>query len=272
MRQQAGDQPLPGTRFMPKLLFISDLHLSPSQPDILASFLRFLRSDAPAADALYILGDLFDSWVGDDDDTELAGQVRGGLAALSNQVRIHFQAGNRDFLIGARFCEQTGVSLMEDETVIDIQGKRILLMHGDLLCTDDLDYQQARKTLHDPGFISDFLSRPLAERHQLVAHYRKLSGEATAAKAANIMDINQQALLSFMGKHRADCLIHGHTHRPAEHLFELDGRSRRRLVLAPWSDTSAQVLQLDYSDDKPGMLISRYEAGTRNSSGAASYC
>ena len=124
---------------MPRLLFISDLHLSPTHPDILAPVLRFLRSDAGKADALYMLGDLFDSWVGDDDDTELARQVRGGLAALSEHIPVHFQAGNRDFLIGARFCEQTGVSLMEDETVIEIKGKRILLMHGDLLCTDELD-------------------------------------------------------------------------------------------------------------------------------------
>ena len=262
--RQAGNlqAPLPAGTLMPRLLFISDLHLSPTHPDILASFLGFLRSDAGKADALYILGDLFDSWVGDDDDTELARQVRGALAALSEHIPVHFQAGNRDFLIGARFCEQTGVSLMADETVIEIKGKRILLMHGDLLCSDDLDYQQARKTLRNPAFISDFLSKPLAERQQLAAHYRKLSGEATAAKAANIMDVNQQTLVSFMHKHRADWLIHGHTHRPGDHEFELDGRPCKRLVLAPWSDDSAQIMQLDYSDDEPGILISRYDAGT----------
>ena len=257
---------------MPRLIFISDLHLSPSHPDSLQKFLHFLRSEARTAEALYILGDLFDSWVGDDDDSEMARRVRGGLADLSKRILVFFQPGNRDFLIGELFASQTGTRLLEDETVIEINGKRILLMHGDLLCTDDLDYQQARKTLRSPEFISDFLSRPLPEREQLAAHYRKLSGEATAVKAADIMDVNQQTVQSFMTRHHADWLIHGHTHRPADHDFALSGKNRRRLVLAAWAPESAQFIQLDYSVGKPGIVTSRYEAGTANSPGAASYC
>jgi UDP-2,3-diacylglucosamine hydrolase len=223
-----------------------------------------------AADALYILGDLFDSWVGDDDNSELAGQVREGLKALSAQTKIYFQPGNRDFLIGGLFAHQTGIRMMEAETVIEINKQRILLMHGDLLCTDDVDYQQARITLRSKEFISDFLTKSLKERARLAAQYRKLSGEATAAKASDIMDVNQQTVLSFMRRHKAHYLIHGHTHRPGEHSFELDGQPCQRLVLAAWQDKAAQIMRLDYSADKPGMLISRYEEGTENSSAATS--
>lgn len=257
---------------MSKLIFISDLHLSPSHPGTLQKFLLFLNSEANTAEALYILGDLFDGWIGDDDNSDLANQVREGLAGLSSRTQVYFQPGNRDFLLGTLFASQTGIRLLEDEHVIEIDGKRILLMHGDLLCTDDLDYQRARKTLRNPGVINDLLSKPLVEREQLAAHYRKLSGEATAVKTADIMDVNQHAVQSFMAKHKADWLIHGHTHRPADHDFMLDGKNCRRLVLAAWTDESAQYIQLDYSADKPGMVTSRYEAGTRNSSGAASYC
>jgi len=253
---------------MPRLLFISDLHLSPVHPGALQLFLNFLTSDATEADALYILGDLFDSWIGDDIDSELANQVRQGLKALSSHTRIYFQPGNRDFLLGELFTEQTGVQIIDEETIIEINDQRMLLMHGDLLCTDDVDYQQARNTLRSQEFIGDFLSKSLQERNRLAAHYRKISGETTAAKAAGIMDVNQQTVLSFMDKHHARYLIHGHTHRPAEHDFQLGDQPCQRQVLASWADDSAEILQLDYSDDKPGMLISRYESGTKNSSGA----
>ncbi len=250
---------------MSQLLFISDLHLSPAHPGTLQLFLKFLKSDARQANALYILGDLFDSWVGDDEDSELASQVRQGLTALSKQTQIYFQPGNRDFLLGQKFAGQTGIRIMEEETVIEINGRRILLIHGDLLCTDDLDYQQARKTLRSEEFIRDFLARPLQERALLAAQYRKLSGEATSVKALDIMDVNQQTVLSFMRRHQANYLIHGHTHRPGDHSLEWDGHPCQRLVLAAWSEKSAQVMQLAYSADKPGMVISRYEAGGENS-------
>ena len=134
-------------------------------------------------------------------------------------------------------------------------------MHGDLLCTDDADYQQARKTLRSPAFIDDFLSKPIQERLTLAAQYRKLSGEAIALKASDIMDVNQQAVLSVMHKHHAHHLIHGHTHRPNDHVFEVDGQQYQRSVLSDWSNTSAEILRIDYSNDKPGMHISRYGIG-----------
>lgn len=244
---------------MPSLLFISDLHLSASNPDTLHLFLKFLQMDASKAEALYILGDLFDSWVGDDVDSDFTNRVRQGLKALASQTRVHFQPGNRDFLIGTLFAEQTDIRLLEDETVIEINGQRILLMHGDLLCTDDKDYQQARKTLRSPAFIDDFLAKPVPERTALAAQYRKQSGEAIALKAADIMDVNQQAVLSTMRKHHARLLIHGHTHRPHDHVFEANGQQYQRLVLADWSDKSSEVLQIDYSDDNPGLGVSRYQ-------------
>lgn len=237
-------------------------------PGALQLFLSFLKSDAEEADGLYILGDLFDSWIGDDVDSELAHQVRKGLKALSAHTQIFFQPGNRDFLIGELFAEQSGIQILDEETVIEINDQRVLLMHGDLLCTDDADYQQARKALRNAAFISDFLGKSLEERTTLAAHYRKLSGEATAVKAADIMDVNQQAVLAYMGRHRARYLIHGHTHRPAVHNFKQGDQPCQRQVLASWSDDWAEILQLDYSADKPGILISRYEFGTKNNSGA----
>lgn len=255
---------------MPQLLFISDLHLSPSNQGCLQLFLQLLESDARQADALYILGDLFDSWIGDDEESELASQVREGLKTLSKQTQIYFQPGNRDFLLGELFAEQTGIRILKEEVVIEVNNQRILLMHGDLLCTDDLEYQQARKTFRNEEIIRDFLARPLQERAQLAAQYRKLSGEATAVKAQDIMDANQQAVASFMHRHQADYLIHGHTHRPCDHSFELNGQPCQRSVLAAWSDKSAPIMRLDYSADKPGIRISRYEAGTENSSDATS--
>ncbi len=227
---------------MPRLLFISDLHLSSSNQGTLKLFLEFLKSDALEADALYILGDLFDSWIGDDDTSEVANLVRAGLKTLSNQTRVCFQRGNRDFLVGELFAKQTGIQIVEDETVVELDGQRILLMHGDLLCTHDLDYQQARKTLHSQDFISDFLSKSLAERARLAAYYRQLSGEAITEKATDVTDVNQQTVRSFMLKHRADYLIHGHTHRPGQHRIELNNATIWRIVLSDWYGSYAQPL------------------------------
>lgn len=238
---------------MSERLFIADLHLSAQRPETLALFLRFLQERAPRADALYILGDLFDAWVGDDDDSELAGQVRAGLKALTaGGTPVYIQHGNRDFLIGEDFCADTGVTLLEETAVVDLDGQPTLLMHGDLLCTDDTDYQQARLMLRSPAFIADFLSRPLVERAAIAAEYRKKSGEATSLKAEDIMDVNPDTVADYLRHHGVDRLIHGHTHRPGEHEHGVDGRQTRRWVLSEWHRDHGEYLSAE------GPTISRH--------------
>ena len=230
---------------MPQSLFISDLHLSPDRPGTLELFLHFLGERARQASALYILGDLFDSWIGDDDHSEMADRVRQALRDLSAHTPVHLQHGNRDFLIGQAFLADTGADLMEEETLVSLEGIPTLLMHGDLLCTDDLDYQQARQMLRSPAFIEDFLAKSLAERSAIVAEYRRMSGEAISMKAEDIMDVNPRTVADFMRKHGATHLIHGHTHRPGLHEFSLDGQPARRIVLAEWHEDRGEVLRVD---------------------------
>ena len=230
---------------MSQQLFIADLHLSAERPDTLALFLRFLRQRAPRADALYILGDLFDAWIGDDDDSPMAEQVRAGLKTLSDGgTPVYIQHGNRDFLIGEDFLAASGAKLLDETEVVDLDGTPTLLMHGDLLCSDDVEYQQARQMLRSPAFIQDFLSRPLAERAALAAEYRKRSGEATSLKAEDIMDVNDQTVVDTLRRHGVSQLIHGHTHRPDEHQHPVDGRIAHRWVLAEWHPDHAEALCL----------------------------
>ena len=228
---------------MAEKLFISDLHLAPRQPATTARFLAFLRERAVRADALYILGDLFDAWIGDDDESPPAAEVREGVRALTScGVPVFVQHGNRDFLIGEQFLRQTGCALLPEIEVREIAGEATLLLHGDLLCTDDLDYQQARGLLRDPAFIADFLGRPLGERALLAAEYRRRSGEATSIKPEDIMDVNHQTVADYMRRHAVNRLIHGHTHRQGRHVFELDGITRERIVLGEWHPERGSVL------------------------------
>jgi UDP-2,3-diacylglucosamine hydrolase len=226
-------------------LFISDLHLAAERPQAMALFLRFSRERAPRAEALYILGDLFDAWIGDDDDGALAAAVRGALRDLaSGGVPVFFQGGNRDFLVGERFAAQTGVRLLPEFAVVDLYGTPTLLTHGDLLCTDDLDYQKARVLLRSPPFVADFLAKPLPARAALAAEYRRRSGEATSLKADDIMDVNADAVAAAMREHGVRRLIHGHTHRPAVHPMTLDGASAERIVLAEWHEDRGQCVSV----------------------------
>lgn len=230
---------------MPQALFIADLHLAESEPGLLRRFQAFLQQQALQASALYILGDLFNVWLGDDDDSAFANTVRQALKTASDQVPIFFQHGNRDFLLGQQFAEQTGATLLPDEAVIQIGKQRVLIMHGDQLCTDDLAYQQARAYLRNPSTISDFLSKSPQERAMIAAHLRQQSGEAMQQKAADIMDVNAQAVQAAMRQHQVHTLIHGHTHRPALHAMELDGAPAHRLVCGDWHNEGALVLALD---------------------------
>lgn len=216
-------------------LFISDLHLDESRPQITELFLRFLSSRASEADALYILGDLFEAWVGDDDDTELAGRTLGALATLrEGNVPLFVMHGNRDFLIGSAFAERTGATLLGDRHCISLNGVATLLMHGDLLCTDDVDYQALRRQLRSPAWQSEWSGKSLQERRAIAAAMRAQSIAATGGKSEEIMDVNAQAVRETMLEHGVTRLIHGHTHRPGIHTLDLNGAAAERIVLGDW--------------------------------------
>ncbi|MGV6816582.1 MAG: UDP-2,3-diacylglucosamine diphosphatase [Thiotrichales bacterium] len=214
--------------------FISDLHLDQSRPEIVGLFLQFLQEQQDTK-ALYILGDLFEYWIGDDQPiTALEPLIKALQKLTSNGVPVYFIAGNRDFLIGSQFAQATGITLLPDMKVIDLYGRRALIMHGDTLCTDDLPYQQLRTMLRDPAWQQQFLSLPLAERIEQARQLREKSQTETSDKDASIMDVNQQTVESVMTAHKVDLLIHGHTHRPAVHDFMLGAKSARRIVLGDW--------------------------------------
>jgi len=222
-------------------LFISDLHLADTQPEITRLLLDFLQQHAAQADALYILGDLFDAWLGDDDVSALNQQVASALGKLNKtSTPVYFIHGNRDFLLGERYAEQASLRLLPQTEVIDLYGQRALIMHGDTLCTDDIEYQVFRAKVRDPVWQQQILSLPLAQRRQLAGQLRETSRNATRLKAEDITDVNQTAVLQALRDHDLDLLIHGHTHRPALHQLDCDGRAARRIVLGDW-DAQAQT-------------------------------
>ncbi len=227
------------------LLFISDLHLDVNRPDITQTFFTFLERYATQADALYILGDIFNVWLGDDAGSELDRQVAEKLQALSSQgVAINLMHGNRDFLIGSEFAASCGASLIKEPHLLHDGEQRILLMHGDVLCTRDSDYMAFRDMVRQPGWQQEFLARPLQERRAFAAQARQQSKTMSSNKPEDIMDVTQEAVTQFMQAHKASCLIHGHTHRPAVHTLESEGRQLRRLVLSDWEDR-VQFVRLD---------------------------
>jgi UDP-2,3-diacylglucosamine hydrolase len=226
-------------------LFISDLHLSAERPDTVRLFLAFLAQRASRADTLYILGDLFDAWIGDDLDLPPIPQIKAALHTLTQSgTAVRLMHGNRDFLLGTRFCAETCCELLPDPTLLNLQGIPTLLMHGDSLCTDDLDYQAFRRQIREPAFIRHFLSLPIPQRIATVTELRNKSGEATSLKAEEIMDVNQQAVEDYLLEYGAQRLIHGHTHRPTLHQFELAGQQARRYVLAEWHADRAGFLSV----------------------------
>jgi len=221
-------------------LFISDLHLDAARPHIVELFTQFVAADARRAEALYILGDLFESWIGDDDDSPLALQVAQALSALQQSgVPIFFMHGNRDFLLGHEYAQRAGMTLLTDPTVAEFGGERTLLMHGDMLCTDDAAYQEFRAVVRNPDWQKQFRARSLSERHAFAAQARAESVKHTAGAKPEIMDVNQGAVLAAMRKHGVRTLIHGHTHRPATHRFDLDGQAAERIVLGDWYEQSS---------------------------------
>jgi UDP-2,3-diacylglucosamine hydrolase len=216
-------------------LFISDLHLDPREGPTVRLFLDFVEREALAASALYILGALFEAWLGDDDDDPALAPILAALARLRDAgVPCAVMHGNRDFLLGARFEALTGCRLLGDYETITIDGAPVLLTHGDLLCTDDTRYMTLRAQLRNPDWQRTFLAKPLAERRAIAAELRRMSAGEIAAKAEDIMDVNQTTVERTMRAHGVRQLLHGHTHRPAVHRFELDGAPATRIVLGAW--------------------------------------
>ncbi|MFT5887679.1 MAG: UDP-2,3-diacylglucosamine hydrolase [Zhongshania sp.] len=226
-------------------LFISDLHLDETRPDISRALFSFLQNTAVKAEALYILGDFFEAWVGDDDQSELIDLVTLALRELSDSgVRLYIMHGNRDFLIGQQFCQAVGATLLNDPTVIDLYGEPTLLMHGDSLCSADQQYMQFRKILRSPEWQQEGLSKPLEERRVIAKQLRMASGEANSNKAEDIMDVSPDDVLTALTEHQCLRLVHGHTHRPARHPLKLEGQAAERIVLGDW-DRSGWVLKAD---------------------------
>ncbi|MGD2137168.1 MAG: UDP-2,3-diacylglucosamine diphosphatase [Gammaproteobacteria bacterium] len=220
---------------LPVTLFVSDLHLDPERPATTQLFLEFLGQRACQADALYILGDLFEAWIGDDDDTAMNHAVIRGLRACAESgTPLFVMHGNRDFLLGEEFARQSRCTLLDDPTRIDLYGTPTLLMHGDLLCTDDREYMQFRAMVHDPRWQADMLSRPLAERRQIAADMRRTSREQNSGKPESIMDVNPGAVIDIMTASQVTRLIHGHTHRPAIHDPGIPETRAQRIVLGDW--------------------------------------
>lgn len=220
-------------------LFISDLHLSRTRPDVTARFLRFLKQRAHGVERLYILGDLFDAWVGDDDPSPPNPAVISALKTLvQSGTSIYLQHGNRDFLIGEQFLQDSAVELLDDYTVINLYGTPTLLMHGDLLCSDDVAYLQFRAKSHTPEWQQSVLSKPLFLRLLLARWYRVRSRFHKRNKTTEIMDVNGLEVEKIMKTHKVTRLIHGHTHRPGIHHPIVAGQPAERFVLAEWNQDS----------------------------------
>lgn len=216
-------------------LFISDLHLTAGDSETTGRFVRFMEGPAREARELYILGDLFEAWIGDDDDDPRLTPIVAAIRALTDAgIACAFMHGNRDFLLGPEFCAATGARLLGDYERVTLFGQPVLLTHGDLLCTDDTRYMKLRDELRSAEWQRDFLARPLAERRQIASDLRQLSATEIATKSDYIMDVNQKAVERTMREHGVTLLVHGHTHRPAVHRFVLDGQEAARIVLGAW--------------------------------------
>jgi UDP-2,3-diacylglucosamine hydrolase len=227
-------------------LFVSDLHLAPERPAVTRAFLDFLGgAEAPV---LYILGDLFEAWVGDDDDSPLAQSVMGALAAASARgIRLHFLAGNRDFSVGQRFARRTGAHLLGDQESVSIAGRNLLLLHGDTLCTDDAAYQRFRRRIRNPWVLGLLRRLPLAARRRIAQRWREASARHNSNKPEYIMDVNERAVTEAFRTSQAELMIHGHTHRPGRHRYRIDGRERERVVLGDWTDVQGWYAHLEDS-------------------------
>ena len=236
--------PLSPDSRVPISLFISDLHLSPETPTGTDTLLRFLRETAPQAESLYVLGDLFEYWIGDEGlDQPYAKQIAQAFRTLADRgVRTYFMHGNRDFLIGERFAQASGLQLLRDPALVDLYGTPTVLMHGDTLCSDDYEYQKFRAMVRNPAWQQAFLTKPLDERVRMAREVRGKSEQAKQVKDMTIMDVAPATVDDAFRAHHYARLIHGHTHRPARHEHKVDGRDCERWVLADWYDHGSYLL------------------------------
>ncbi|MDF2152469.1 UDP-2,3-diacylglucosamine diphosphatase [Vibrio sp. CAU 1672] len=226
-------------------LFISDLHLTPSRPDITECFMTFMRTEAISADALYVLGDLFEFWIGDDDNTPFASSIRAEFKALTEAgVAVYFIQGNRDFLLGERFCKETGLTLLDDVCTIDLYGQKAVILHGDTLCTDDVKYQKFRETVHQPWLQWVFRHIPWPVKKWIVGKVQSDIRDDKATKSLDIMDVNQNEVERVMSQNCVKLMIHGHTHRPDTHFFQTESGTNIRIVLGDWY-TQGSVLTVN---------------------------
>ncbi len=231
---------------MPNTLFISDLHLSLDHLHSMAAFQRFSVMLAPQAEALYILGDLFEYWAGDDDrhDPFHARVVNALHGLAAHGVKIYLMHGNRDLLMGDALAQAAGATLLDDPTLLDLYGTPTLISHGDKLCTDDVEYQKFRAQVHDATFQKNFLAQPLVARKAYIEQLREHSTAAKQSKDSAIMDVNNDAVAALLREHRYPRLIHGHTHRPKRHEHVVDGHRCERWVLSDW-DQQVSALRCD---------------------------
>jgi len=238
-----------------KTIFISDLHLDDSQPQITQHFLTLLNQFDSSVDALYILGDLFEAWIGDDDGIQHYAAIIGALRMVTQKgIPIYFIHGNRDFLVGKQFFQETGCQWLADESRIDLYGQPVLLMHGDTLCTRDIAYMSTRKKLRNRFIQTLFLLLPLSLRKKIASEMREKSKQHTMMAASDIMDVTQEEVLRVMQKHQVACLIHGHTHKPDFHEFFHQQMPMTRIVLAAWHD-GGSMLVWDQSGKKQMVKI-----------------
>lgn len=241
-----------------KTLFISDLHLDKNNPAITELFLKFLGNINSSVDSLYILGDLFETWIGDDDDSTFHQQIINALHNITQRgIRLYFLAGNRDFLIGNQFSKDTGCTLLPDEKKIDLYNTPILLMHGDTLCTQDIAYQKWRKISHHPCTKKIFTWLPLYIRRKIAMRLRAKSAKYTRTMQLETLDVTQSDVVQVMKKHQTYTLIHGHTHRPAIHQFYIDGHPATRIVLDAWHEHGS-VLIYDSNGHRQLMTLTNH--------------
>jgi UDP-2,3-diacylglucosamine hydrolase len=227
---------------MREWLFISDLHLAPERPQIIQLFGRFVDEVAINSDRLYILGDFLEYWIGDDDKAEGLDDALAALERLSkSKTEVFFMHGNRDFLVGDLFAKRCKFKIIHEPLVENINNQPALLMHGDSLCIDDIEYQAFRSMVRSKQWQDKQLSKPLAEREKIAKSLREKSQQATADKPPEIMDVNQNAVVSAMKEQEVSLMIHGHTHRPAIHEFEIDGKEAKRIVLGDWYKTGSYL-------------------------------
>ena len=234
--------------------FISDLHLDPGHPAMARGFIQFLDG-LQDAEALYILGDFFEVWMGDDFDHPFISHIKDALKALTERgTALFLMHGNRDFLLGEQFCRDTGATLLDDPCRIDLEGEPVLLMHGDSLCTRDEEYMKIRQMFRSPVWQQDFLSKSQEERLAFARMARSESQSGQKMKSADIMDVTAAEVLREMNAAGVSTLIHGHTHRPADHQWQEDGRSYRRIVLGDWTDSSGWMIR----SDADGITLSKF--------------